>query len=82
MEQNNITISSVQDEENLINEGNSILFVAKNEEIIALIGVKDILKDNVVEVIEKLKKQNIEVVMLTGDNEKTARNNCKTNWNR
>ena len=82
MEQNNITISSVQDEENLINEGNSILFVAKNEEIIALIGVKDILKDNVVEVIEKLKKQNIEVVMLTGDNEKTARNYCKTNWNR
>ena len=82
MEQNNITISSAQDEENLINEGNSILFVAKNEEIITLIGVKDILKDNVVEVIEKLKKQNIEVVMLTGDNEKTARNYCKTNWNR
>ena len=82
MEQNNITISSAQDEENLINEGNSILFVAKNENIVALIGVKDILKDNVAEVIKKLKKQNIEVVMLTGDNEKTARNNCKTNWNR
>ena len=82
MEQNNIAISSAQDEESLINEGNSILFVAKNEEIIALIGVKDILKDNVVEVIEKLKKQNIEVVMLTGDNEKTSRNNCKTNWHR
>lgn len=79
MEQNNIAISSVQDEEDLINEGNSILFVAKNEKIVALIGVKDILKDNVVEVIKKLKKQNIEVVMLTGDNEKTARNNCKTN---
>ena len=82
MEQNNITISSAQDEENLINEGTSILFVAKNENIVALIGVKDILKDNVAEVIKKLKKQNIEVVMLTGDNEKTARNNCKTNWNR
>ena len=82
MEQNNIAISSVQDEEDLINEGNSILFVAKNEKIVALIGVKDVLKDNVVEVIEKLKKQNIEVVMLTGDNEKTARNNCKTNWDR
>ncbi len=82
MEQNNISISSVQDEENLINDGNSILFVAKNGKIVALIGVKDILKDNVVEVIKKLKKQNIEVVMLTGDNEKTARNYCKTNWNR
>lgn len=82
MEQNNIAISSAQDEESLINEGNSILFVAKNDKIVALIGVKDVLKDNVVEVIEKLKKQNIEVVMLTGDNEKTARNNCKTNWDR
>ena len=82
MEQNNIAISSAQDEESLINEGNSILFVAKNDKIVALIGVKDVLKDNVVEVIEKLKKQNIEVVMLTGDNEKTARNNCKTNWHR
>lgn len=82
MEQNNIAISSAQDEEDLINEGNSILFVAKNDKIVALIGVKDVLKDNVVEVIEKLKKQNIEVVMLTGDNEKTARNNCKTNWHR
>ena len=82
MEQNNIAISFAQDEENLINEGNSILFVAKNDKIVALIGVKDVLKDNVVEVIEKLKKQNIEVVMLTGDNGKTARNNCKTNWHR
>ena len=82
MEQNNIAISSAQDEESLINEGNSILFVAKNDKIVALIGVKDVLKDNVVEVIEKLKKQNIEVVMLTGDNEKTSRNNCKTNWHR
>ena len=82
MEQNNIAISSAQDEESLINEGNSILFVAKNDKIVALIGVKDVLKDNVVEVIEKLKKQNIEVVMLTGDNGKTARNNCKTNWHR
>lgn len=82
MEQNNIAISSAQDEENLINDGNSILFVAQNEKIVTLIGVKDILKDNVAEVIKKLKKQNIEVVMLTGDNEKTARNYCKTNWNR
>ena len=38
-----------------------------------LIGVKDVVKENVVDVIAKLKKRNINVVMLTGDNEKTAK---------
>lgn len=82
MEQNSIQIDNAEDEQNLLNDGNSILFVAKNGKIVALVGVKDILKDNVKDVIEKLKKQNIDVVMLTGDNEKTARNYCKTNRNR
>ena len=82
MEQNNIQIDNAEDEQNLLNDGNSILFVAKNGKIVALVGVKDILKDNVKDVIEKLKKQSIDAVMLTGDNEKTARNYCKTNRNR
>ena len=56
----------------LVNQGNSILFVSLNNELIALIGVKDILKENVIDVIQKLKNRNIDIVMLTGDNEKTA----------
>ena len=56
----------------MVNQGNSILFVSLNNELIALIGVKDILKENVIEVIQKLKNRNIDIVMLTGDNEKTA----------
>ncbi len=56
----------------LVNQGNSILFVSLNNELIALIGVKDILKENVINVIQKLKNKNINIVMLTGDNEKTA----------
>ena len=35
--------------------------------------VKDIVKEGINKTIEKLKKQNIEVVMITGDNEKTAK---------
>ena len=64
---------AIKDEQALADDGNSILFVTVNDEIVALIGVRDILKDGVSETIEKLKNQNIDVVMITGDNEKTAR---------
>ena len=40
--------------------------------VITLIGVKDVLKDESIDIVKKLQKRNIEVVMLTGDNEKTA----------
>ena len=72
MTENNIKIDNAQDEKDLVNQGNSILFVSLNNELIALIGVKDILKENVIDVIQKLKNRNIDIVMLTGDNEKTA----------
>ena len=74
MKENSIDIEkALEDEEKLEKDGNSILFVAKENILIALMGVKDTIKENAIEVIEKLKKQNIEIVMLTGDNEKTAR---------
>ncbi len=73
MEDNNIKINNEQDEEKLTDDANSILFVAKNNKLIALIGVKDTLKENVEQVIKELKSKNINIVMLTGDNEKTAK---------
>lgn len=72
MEENGIKIENPEDEQNLIQDGNSILFVSMNGTLISLIGVKDTLKDNVCEVVDELKHKNIDVVMLTGDNEKTA----------
>ena len=73
MEDNNIKINNEQDEEKLTDDANSILFVAKNNKLIALIGVKDTLKENVEQIIKELKSKNINIVMLTGDNEKTAK---------
>ena len=73
MIENHIKIDNEDDELKLEKEGNSILFFANKKEIIALIGVKDVLKDNVIEVINKLKSRNIDIVMLTGDNENTAK---------
>ena len=74
MEQNGVEIIEQveKDEEKLQKEGNSILFVAKENELIALLGVKDNLKENAKDVVSKLKLFGINVVMLTGDNEKTA----------
>ena len=73
MLENNITISQEQNELNLVSDGNSILFVTEGQKLIALIGVKDVLKDESKDIVQKLKKRNIKVVMLTGDNEKTAK---------
>lgn len=74
MKENNVDISkALSDEEELEKDGNSILFVSEENVLIALIGVKDTIKEHATEVVETLKKQDIEVVMLTGDNEKTAR---------
>ena len=72
MAENGIEIENSNNEEDLICIGNSILYVAKNNKIIALIGVKDVVKENAKKVVAKLKEQHINVVMLTGDNEKTA----------
>ena len=72
MTENGVIIPNEQDEQQLVNDGNSILFVSLNNKLVALIGVKDILKDNIENVIKELKNKNINVVMLTGDNEKTA----------
>ena len=66
---NEIEKNELELEEN----GNSILFVSKNNNLLALIGVKDIVRDGIKETIEKIKSKNIDVIMLTGDNEKTAK---------
>ena len=73
MTENGINLKNEDDENELSNSGNSLLFVAKEKSLIALIGVKDVVKENVKDVVKKLKEKDIKVVMLTGDNEKTAK---------
>lgn len=60
------------EEEKLSQEGNSILYVVKNKEILSLIGVKDITRTNAKDTIKDLIKLNKNVIMLSGDNEPTA----------
>lgn len=58
-------------------EGKTPLAIAMNKKIIGIIVLKDEIKSNSYEAIKQLKKNNIDVVMLTGDNEFTAKEIAK-----
>lgn len=68
----NIKNNYQNDEKTLSLNGNSIIYVIEKNKVIALIGVKDIVRDNVKDTIKKLQKMGKKVVMLSGDNEITA----------
>ena len=61
-----------KDEEELTKKGNSIVYVANTERVLALIGVNDTLRENAQKVITELNKNKIQTIMLTGDNKETA----------
>ena len=54
-------------------KGNTVMIVAEGRELKGFIAVADTLKEHAGEVVTGLRAQGIEVVMLTGDNERTAR---------
>ncbi len=55
------------------NSGNAIMVVAENKKILGIIGVADSLKEDSVDSIKKLKDLGLRPVMITGDNEATAK---------
>ena len=61
-----------KEEKKLAKKGNSIVYVVQDNQIIALIGVNDIVRDNSKEVINELNNKSIDTIMLTGDNKQTA----------
>lgn len=73
LEKHNIENEHELDERKLASEGNSIVYVVKNNEILGIIGVNDIVRENAREIVRKLTNNNIEVIMLTGDNKTTAK---------
>ena len=63
----------LEDEKELSSNGNSLLYVIENNKVIALIGVKDIIRENAKKVISKLNDLNIQTIMLSGDNQETSK---------
>lgn len=73
LDRNNIENNYKGQEGILAEKGNSIIYIVKNSEILGIIGVNDIIRENAKEIVSTLKHTDIDVIMLTGDNEKTAK---------
>lgn len=58
--------------EKLSEEGKTPLFFAKGNMLTGIIAVADVIKEDSPQAVKELKDMGIRVVMLTGDNEKTA----------
>lgn len=67
-----IHLANEKDYKTLVEEGCSIIYIVEDKKVIGLIGIKDTLRENMKEVIKELKKREMEVIMLTGDNKETA----------
>ena len=64
---------SEEQKNRLEEEGKTVVIVAENDQIIALISIADRPRENAYQIVEKLKQVGIKkVVMLTGDNERIA----------
>ena len=53
-------------------EGKTAVLVAIDDTLSGIIAISDTIKENVKDVVQVLKAKGIEVIMLTGDNERTA----------
>ncbi|MCM1237421.1 MAG: heavy metal translocating P-type ATPase, partial [Ruminococcus flavefaciens] len=56
----------------LAEEGKTPLFFAKDGELVGIIAVADVIKEDSPQAVKELQNMGIRVVMLTGDNERTA----------
>lgn len=67
------TEDAEKDYEILSNEGKTPMFISVNNELAGLIAVADVVKETSKGAIERMHKLGLKVIMLTGDNEKTAK---------
>ena len=74
MKENNIDISKIEPQINsLADEGKTPLIFANDSNVIGIIAVADVEKETSRKAIEEFTKMGISTVMLTGDNERTAK---------
>ncbi|WP_149553778.1 heavy metal translocating P-type ATPase [Treponema pectinovorum] len=58
--------------EELSSQGKTPLFFVENEKLLGIIAVADVLKEDSVQAVQELKGLGLNVVLLTGDNQRTA----------
>jgi len=74
MDENHIHVTATTDSmlNDLEIQGKTAVLVAIDNKLAGIIGIADTVKENAKEAIDALKSMGLEVVMLTGDNERTA----------
>ena len=73
MEERKVVLNGLSEKaERLSNEGKTPMFLAVEGEAAGIIAVADTLKENSKKAVETLHRMGLEVVMLTGDNRRTA----------
>lgn len=73
LSENSVSIETLKDvAEKLAKSAKTPLFVAKNGKLVAIVAVADVVKETSAKAVAELQAMDIEVVMLTGDNIKTA----------
>lgn len=73
MAENDIEFSAEGKADELRGKGQTVMLIGIDGKAAGLIGVADTIRDSAKAAIDELHRQNIEVVMMTGDNEMTAR---------
>lgn len=74
MEQYHTNLQSVETKiSQLEADGKTVMILASEEEALGVIGLADTLKDEAQDTVRALREMKIEVIMLTGDNARTAK---------
>ena len=74
MQEQSVSISALEgDLSTLESQGKTVMILAVDGDAAGLIAAMDTVKENAAQAIEQLKGMNLEVAMLTGDNERTAK---------
>ncbi len=78
VEENGISNREFLDEvkREVCSSGSSLVYVAQENTLIGLVTVRDTIKKDSREAVENFKRLGLQVVVITGDNENTARNIC------
>lgn len=73
MRDNGIEIKAYEEQvEQLELAGKTAMFIAVDDQYEGIVAVADTIKDTAIETMKLLQEKNIDVIMLTGDNERTA----------
>ena len=73
MTENKVNIKNIEKKaSDLESHGKTVVFIAVSKKITGIVAIADTLKETAIEAIEQLKDMGKEIVMITGDNKRTA----------